>query len=38
MEGNMKARFQKRVMKLVDVDALNLWDTFINGMLPAWMK
>ena len=27
-ENNMKTRFQKRVKELVDVDALNLWNTF----------
>ena len=31
----MKARFQERVKKLVDVDAPNLWNTFKNSMLQA---
>ena len=31
----MKTRFQERVKELVDVDALNLWNTFKNSMLQA---
>ena len=28
-ENNIKARFQERVKKLVDVDAPNLWNTIV---------
>ena len=34
-ENYMKTRFQGRVKELVDVDALNLWNTFKNSMLQA---
>ena len=34
-ENNMKTKFQQRVKKLVDIDALNLWNTFKNSMLQA---
>ena len=32
----MKAKFQKRVTKLVDVDAPNQWNTLKNIMLQAY--
>ena len=35
MKNNMKTRFQKRVKELVDVDALNLWNTFESSKLQA---
>ena len=31
----MKTKLQERVKELVDVDALNLWNTFKNNMLQA---
>ena len=31
----MKARFQKRVKELVDIDEPNLWNTFKNNTLHA---
>ena len=34
-ENNIKAKFQERLKKLVDVDAPNLWNTFKSGMLQA---
>ena len=34
-ENNMKTQFNKRVKKLVDVDAPNLWKTFKNRMLQS---
>ena len=35
IENNTKARFQKRVKVLVDVDAPNLWNTSKNSMLQS---
>ena len=34
-ENHLKAIFQKRVKKLVNVDAPYLWNTFKNGLLKA---
>ena len=31
----MKARFQERGKELVDVDALNTWNAFKNGIIKA---
>ena len=34
-ENNIKARFQEKIKKLVDVDAPTLWNTFKNSMMQA---